>query len=115
MIDKNKLRALAGLPLVTESVVTENATAVDPDLLGDRYPEGSSDWENAVATIAQHLKDAESILQAGAWQDWMQSSDDNFSGVRAGMRSKTIVAAVQESTRRLDELYDAMVQASEDF
>lgn len=114
MLDKNALRKIAGLPMIAESIVAEAKSNVNPDLLGKRYPEGSSDFEDAVSTVHEHLKDARSILTAGAWTDWVEETDSNFSASNAAKMSKSVVKQLSATIAAFDALYEHIVKVSED-
>lgn len=86
---------------------------VHKSLLASRYQMGSEDFEEAVAEIADRLRDALSVLEAGAWNDWMQATDENFHGVNAKSKSKEIVALLKSAQSKFDALYDDMAEASE--
>lgn len=86
---------------------------VHKSLLASRYHMGSEDFEEAVGEIADRLRDALSMLEAGAWTDWMQATDENFRGVDAKNKSKEIITLLKSAQSKFDALYDDMAEASE--
>ena len=92
------------LKVIRESVVTEGA----------QY-DSSENFEDDISKLHTALESAMKILKSAEWKDWMRSSDSNYPSkqIHYSVASKEALAAIELADKKIDALYDALVEASE--
>lgn len=75
----------------------------------------SVDFEDDISKLHTALETAMKILKSPEWKDWMRSSDSNYPSkqIHYSVASKEALAAIELADKKIDALYDALVEASE--
>jgi hypothetical protein len=95
--------------------ISEQVEVQQPVISEGVQYDSSEDFESDVSKLHIALESALKILKSPEWKEWMRTSDSNYPSkqIHYSVASKEALAAVELADKKIDALYDALVEASE--
>lgn len=101
-MDQNKLRKLAGLPTIKESVTKK---------VSEQYAE-SSDFDSDISDLNDHLNKALKIVSSANWAQHLKDTVDNFGVDGLDDTHDKLLDCIKQAVKEADDYYELMLKAS---
>jgi len=101
-MDQNKLRRLAGLPTIKESVTKK---------VSEEYAE-APDFDSDVSGLNEHLNKALEIVSSANWSQHLKDPVDNFGVDGLDDAHDKLQECIKQAIKEAGDYYELMLKAS---